>query len=95
MNLQLHHVVSDITGVTGMTIIRAIVYQTKVAACDTQIEAILKRLKKNAAPPASKLLPPRQRKTSRTHPPSTRARHSMRSSGSTSPRSTVLDHTSR
>jgi hypothetical protein len=25
MNLQLHHVVSDITGVTGMTIIRAIV----------------------------------------------------------------------
>src|SRR5271165_348683 len=110
MNLQLHHVVSDITGVTGMTIIRAIVagerdpnvlashrergchasvetisqalvgnyreehvfaltqavelydvYQTKVAACDKQIEAILKRLKKNAAPPASKLLPPRQR----------------------------------
>src|ERR1700693_6399607 len=25
MNLQLHHVLSDITGVTGMTIIRAIV----------------------------------------------------------------------
>jgi hypothetical protein len=25
MNLQLHHVVSDITGVTGMRIIRAIV----------------------------------------------------------------------
>ena len=25
MNLQLHHVVSDITGVTGMKIIRAIV----------------------------------------------------------------------
>ena len=25
MNLQLHHVVSDITGVTGMAIIRAIV----------------------------------------------------------------------
>jgi transposase len=104
MNLQLHHVVSDITGVTGMTIIRAIVagerdpnvlashrdrrchasvetvcqalvgnyreehvfaltqalelydvYQAKVAACDTQVEAILKRLKKNATPPASKL----------------------------------------
>ena len=114
MNLQLHHVVSDITGVTGMTIIRAIVagerdpnvlashrdrrchasvemvcqalvgnyreehvfaltqalelyevYQTKVAACDEQIEAILKRLKKNAPPPASKLLPVRQR----THQP--------------------------
>jgi transposase len=25
MNLQLHHVVSDITGVTGMAIVRAIV----------------------------------------------------------------------
>jgi transposase len=110
MNLQLHHVVSDVTGVTGMTIIRAIVagerdpnilashrergchasveticqalignyreqhvfalsqalelydvYQTKVAACDKQIEAILKRLKKSATPPASKLLPPRHR----------------------------------
>jgi transposase len=106
MNLQLHHVMSDITGVTGMTIIRAIVagerdpnvlathrdrrchasaetvcqalvgnyreehvfaltqalelydvYQAKVAACDMQIEAILDRLKKNATPPASKLLP--------------------------------------
>jgi transposase len=114
MNLQLHHVVSDITGVTGMSIIRAIVagerepnvlashrdrrchasvetvchalvgnyreehvfaltqalelydvYQTKVTACDKQIEAILERLKKNAAPPASKLLPTRQR----THQP--------------------------
>jgi transposase len=110
MNLQLHHVVSDITGVTGMTIIRAIVagerdpkvlashrdrgchasvetisqalagnyreehvfaltqaielydvYQTKVAACDEQIEAILTKLK-SAAPEASKLLPPRQKK---------------------------------
>jgi hypothetical protein len=108
MNLQLHHVVSDITGVTGMTIIRAIVagerdpnvlathrnrgchasvetvcqalvgnyreehvfaltqalelydvYQAKVTACDVQIEAILKRLKKNATAPASKLLPAR------------------------------------
>jgi transposase len=111
MNLQLHHVVTDITGVTGMAIIRAIVagerdpsvlaahrdrrchatvetvcqalvgnyreehvfaltqalelydvYQTKVTACDTQIEAILKRLKKNAASPKSKLLPTRQRR---------------------------------
>jgi hypothetical protein len=110
MNLQLHHVVSDITGVTGMNIIRAIVagerdpnvlashrergchasveticqalvgnyreehvfalsqaielydvYQTKVAACDRQIEVILKRLKKSATPPASKLLPPKHR----------------------------------
>src|SRR6202051_1869741 len=106
MNLQLHHVLSDITGVTGMTIIRAIVagerdpnvlashrdrrchasvetvcqalvgnyreehvfaltqalelydvYQAKGPACDMQIEAILDRLKKNATPPASKLLP--------------------------------------
>ena len=110
MNLQLHHVVTDITGVTGLAIIRAIVagerdpnalaahrdrrchatvetvcqalvgnyreehvfalaqalelydvYQTKVRACDTQIEVILKRLKKNAASPTSKLLPIRQR----------------------------------
>ena len=110
MNLQLHHVVSDITGVTGMTIIRAIVsgerdpnvlasyrdrrchasvetvcqalvgnyreehifaltqalelydvYQTKVTGCDKQIEAILNRLKKNAAPPAARLLPARHR----------------------------------
>lgn len=110
MNLQLHHVVSDITGVTGMTIVRAIVagerdrnvlashrdrrchasvetvcralvgnyreehifaltqalelydvYQTKVTACDKQIEAILKRLRKNATPPATQLLPARHR----------------------------------
>ena len=110
MNLQLHHVVSDITGVTGMSIIRAIVegerdamvlashrergchasvetmcqalvgnyreehvfaltqalelydvYQTKVTACDKQIQAILMRLKQNARPPANKLLPIRRR----------------------------------
>jgi transposase len=110
MNLQLHHVVSDITGVTGMTIIRAIVagerdpnvlashrergchasveticqalvgnyreehlfaltqavelydvYQTKVTACDKQVDAILKRLENSATPPASRLLPARQR----------------------------------
>ncbi len=110
MHLQLHHVVSDITGVTGMIIVRAIVagerdpnvlafyrdrrchasvetvcqalvgnyrdehifaltqalelydvYQTKLAGCDKQIEAILKRLKKNAAPPVARLLPARHR----------------------------------
>ena len=110
MNLQLHHVVSDITGATGMRIIRAIVsgerdptilasyrdvrchssvetvrralvgndreehifaltqglelydvYQTKVAACDKKIEAILRRLKKNATPPVNELPPPRRR----------------------------------
>jgi transposase len=110
MNLQLHHVVSDITGVTGLLIIRAIVagerdpavlasyrdprchssvetvrqalvgnireehifaltqalelydvYQAKVVACDGQIEAILKRLKKRAPPPANKLPVARQR----------------------------------
>ena len=115
MNLQLHHVVTDITGVTGMAIIRAIVagerdpsvlaahrdrrchatvetvcqalvgnyreehvfaltqalelydvYQTKVAACDKQIEDILKRLKQTAAPPKSKLLPTRQRRQPNT-----------------------------
>jgi hypothetical protein len=37
------------------------VYQTKVAACDKQIEVILKRLKKSATPPASKLLPQKHR----------------------------------
>jgi transposase len=117
MNLQLHHVMSDITGVTGMTIIRAIVagerdpnvlathrdrrchasvetvcqalvgnyreehvfaltqalelydvYQAKVAACDTQVETILKRLKKNATPPASKLLPARHETRSANAP---------------------------
>jgi transposase len=36
-------------------------YQTKVTACDTQIDVILKRLKKNAASTKSKLLPTRQR----------------------------------
>ena len=110
MNLQLHHVVSDITGATGMRIIRAIVagerdpatlasyrdvrchasvetvrqalvgndreehifaltqalelydvYQTKVAACDEQIEAVLQRLKSSAAPPAQTLPAARQK----------------------------------
>jgi transposase len=100
MNLQLHHVVTDITGVTGMTIIRAIVagehnpamlaslrdprcrasvetiqqalvgnhreehifalaqavelydvYQTKVAARDGRIKAVLERLREAGATP--------------------------------------------
>ena len=112
MNLQLHHVVSDITGVTGMAIVRAIVagerdptvlashrdrrchasvetvcqalignyreehvfaltqalelyevYQTKVMACDKQIEAILKRLRQAAPRPVSKLPPAGRRDT--------------------------------
>jgi hypothetical protein len=37
------------------------VYQAKVIACDGQIEAILKRLKKSAPPPASKLPSVRQK----------------------------------
>src|SRR4029077_5127319 len=110
MNLQLHHVVSDITGVTGMAIVRAIVagerdptvlashrdrrchasvetvcqalignyreehvfaltqalelyevYQTKVMACDKQIEAILTRLRQAAPRPVHKLPPARRR----------------------------------
>ena len=110
MNLQLHHAVSDITGVTGMAIVRAIVagerdpailashrdrrchasmetlcqalignyreehvfaltqalelydfYQTKVMACDKQIEAILTRLRQGGPPPAHKLPPARSR----------------------------------
>lgn len=104
MNLQIHHVVSDITGVTGMRIIRAIVagerdpdrlaayrdrrchasvetvrqalvgndreehvfalaqavelydvYQAKVAACDTRIEAVLERLRPASAKPIGPL----------------------------------------
>jgi transposase len=111
MNLQLHHVVTDVTGATGMRIIRAIVagerdaevlashrdprcrasletiqqalvgntreehvfalaqalelydvYQDKVAACDVCVEAVLKRLRANAAKPAGKLLPARHTK---------------------------------
>ena len=110
MNLQLHHVVTDITGVTGMAIIRAIVagerdpqilashrdrrchasveticqalvgnyrdehvfaltqalelydvYQTKVEACDKQMEVILKRLRQSALPSKTKLASARRR----------------------------------
>src|ERR1700712_2259682 len=110
MNLQLHHVLTDITGVTGLSIIRAIVagerdpsvlasyrdrrchasietvcqalagnyraehifaltqalelydvYQTKVLACDKQIEAILRRLRKSPTPAANKLPTVRRR----------------------------------
>ena len=109
-NLQLHHVVTDITGVTGMAIIRAIVagerdpqilashrdrrchasveticqalvgnyrdehvfaltqalelydvYQTKVEACDKQMEVILKRLRQSALPSKTKLASARRR----------------------------------
>jgi transposase len=125
MNLQLHHVVSDITGVTGMLIIRAIVagerdpgvlasyrdarchssvetvrqalvgndreehifaltqalelydvYQTKVLACDKQIEAILKRLKKNATPPV-KELPPARHRTRQPNAPAFEVREAL------------------
>jgi transposase len=125
MNLQLHHVVSDITGVTGMRIIRAIVagerdpavlasyrdvrchapvetvrqalvgnvreehifalsqalelydvYQEKVVACDKQIEAILKRLKKSAPPPAIKLPAVKQR-TGQQNAPAFDAREAL------------------
>ena len=38
------------------------VYQDKVAACDVRIEAVLKRLRANAAKPAGKLLPARHTK---------------------------------
>jgi hypothetical protein len=37
------------------------VYQTKVTACDKQIQVILMRLKQNATPPANKLLPIKRR----------------------------------
>ena len=122
MNLQLHHVVADVTGVTGMRIIRAIVagerdpdvlagyrdprcrasegtiraalvgndreehvfalaqslelydlYQDKVAACDTRIEAVLKRLRAAAAKPAGKL-PPARHATKQPNAPAFDAR---------------------
>jgi transposase len=111
MNLQLHHVVADITGLTGMRILRAIaagerdprilaayrdhrchasaetirqalvgnyreehvfaltqalelydVYQTKAAACDAHIEAVLKRLTAAAPPPPEPLPAARDRR---------------------------------
>jgi transposase len=44
MNLQLHHVISDITGVTGMTIMKAIITgernpHTLAALCDGRVKA--------------------------------------------------------
>lgn len=125
MNLQLHHVVADVTGVTGMRIIRAIVagerdpdvlagyrdprcrasletiraalvgndreehifalaqslelydlYQDKVAACDTRIEAVLKRLRAAAAKPAGKL-PPARHTTKQPNAPAFDARAAL------------------
>lgn len=104
MNVQLHHVVSDITGVTGLRIVRAIVagtqapatlaafrdarcaasevtlrealsgnyrpehvfalrqalelyefHQTKLAECDTEIEAVLRSLNEDRVAPAAPL----------------------------------------
>jgi transposase len=109
MNLQLQHVVADITGQTGLRIIRALVagerdpdrlatlrdgrcktplatlraalvgndreehifalaqalelyevYQTKVAACDERIAAVLERLQAQSPPPATALPLPRR-----------------------------------
>jgi transposase len=52
------------------------VYQTKVAACDKQLQAILTRLKQNATPPANKLLPARRR-TSQPNAPAFDARAAL------------------
>jgi transposase len=125
MNLQLHHVVSDITGVTGMHIIRAIVagerdpdklaayrergcqasvatirqalvgnfreehifaltqavelydtYQSKVAACDVRIEAVLAQLNKTRPVPAKKLAGARCR-SNQPNAPSFQAREAL------------------
>lgn len=47
MNLQLHHVVSDVIGVTGMKIVRAIVAEKRdaatLAACATYVARSLSR----------------------------------------------------
>jgi transposase len=75
MNVQLHHVVTDMTGETGMRIIRAVVagerdpavlelydaYHAKVAECDLRIEIVLRRLRDAAAKPAGRLSPARHR----------------------------------
>jgi len=56
MNIQLHHVISDLTGVTGMTIIRAIIAgerdpqvlaENRDSRCKEPIEVILKSLQGN------------------------------------------------
>lgn len=109
MNLQLHHVISDVTGVTGLAIIRAILagerdphqlatykdhrikasvetiakalegdyraeqlfvlsqalelhdfFALKIAACDREIEAQLRRMESKAGTPAEPLGPSRQ-----------------------------------
>ena len=52
------------------------VYQTKVTACDKQIEAILKRLKKNAAPPADQVAS-RQARTRQPNAPAFDARAAL------------------
>jgi transposase len=76
MNLHLHHVVSDITGVTGMKIIRAILdgeavelfdfYQQQRACCDEEIARVLAGLESTTdaqAPP-----PLRKHKVDRNTP---------------------------
>jgi transposase len=44
MNLQLHHVVSDVTGVTGMRILRAIIAGERNPSCHSSTEVIEKAL---------------------------------------------------
>ena len=52
------------------------VYQTKVAACDKQIQAILTRLKQTVRPPANKLLAARRR-TRQPNAPASDARSAL------------------
>lgn len=125
MNLQLHHVVTDITGATGMRVIRTIidgeraavlaalrdtrchssvetiakaltghyrsehlfaleqalalydVYQEKVAACDLEIEAVLKRLSSAQAPAAKPIEPPRRRRSRQPNEPAFNVRTAL------------------
>lgn len=125
MNVQLHHVVTDVTGMTGMRIIRAIVagehdplklasyrdprchasvdeigaalsgnwreehifalgqalelfdtYQSKIAECDTRIEAVLGRLR-DAAPRAAQPLPSARHRDATANAPSFDARAAL------------------
>jgi transposase len=126
MNLQLHHVVTDITGATGMRVIRTIiggernpavlatlrdtrchasaetiakaltghyraehlfaleqavalydVYQDKVAACDVQIEAVLKRLGSLRTRADKPIEPPRRRRSRQPNEPAFNVRTAL------------------
>ena len=60
MNLQLHKVLSDITGVTGM-------YQQKILDCDREIEAYMKTLESHGDPKSPPPRPTGKRRKNQVH----------------------------